>query len=96
IAAFDVGAWRIPQDMMGVLHAGETVVPESFASGLRAAAGGGEGGPSAPVNVTFAPQVSALDGKSVIALFNNPTIMRQLAHNLQAYLGANPSVRGNY
>src|SRR6185437_784185 len=96
IAAFDVGAWQIPQDMMGVLHAGETVVPQSFASGMRAAMGGGDSGGSAPVNVTFAPQVSALDGKSVVALFNNPTVMRQLARNVQAYLGANPSVRGNY
>lgn len=97
IAAFDVGAWSIPRDMMGVLHAGETIVPESFASGFRAAvSGGGDGGGSAPVNVTFAPQVSALDSKSVIALFNNPSIMRQFANNLQSYLAANPSVRGSY
>ena len=99
IAAFDVGAWQIPQDMLGVLHAGETVVPESFATGLRAAVGGsgdGASGNGGAVSVTFAPQVSALDGKSVVALFNNPTVMRQLARNVQAYLGANPSIRGNY
>jgi hypothetical protein len=95
IAAFDVGAWSVPQDMMGVLHAGETVVPESFASGLRAAASGGNGEGGA-ANVTFAPHVTALDGKSVIALFNNPSIMRQLARNLQSYLAANPSARGSY
>jgi hypothetical protein len=95
IAAFDAGAWSVPQDMMGVLHAGETVVPENFASGLRAAvSGGGDGGGAA--NVTFAPQISALDGKSVVALFNNPSIMRQFARNLQSYLAANPSARGSY
>lgn len=97
IAAFDVGAWEIPHDMVGLLHAGETVMPASFASGLRATMGGrNEAGPAAPVNVTFAPQVSALDGKSVVALLNNPSIMRQLARNLQSYLAANPSVRGNF
>ncbi|HEX4111531.1 MAG TPA: hypothetical protein VH020_03265 [Stellaceae bacterium] len=96
IAAFDVGAWSIPQDMMGVLHAGETVVPESFASGLRAAASGGAGDGTGATNVTFAPQISALDGKSVVALFNNPSIMRQFARNLQSYLAANPSARGSY
>jgi hypothetical protein len=96
IAAFDVGAWSVPQDMMGVLHAGETVVPESFASGFRAAVSGGSDGAATPANVTFAPQISALDSKSVVALFNNPSIMRQFARNLGSYLAANPSARGNY
>jgi hypothetical protein len=98
ISAFAVGAWEIPRDMAGVLHAGETVMPASFASGFRAATGGGSGGGgSAPaINVTFAPQVSALDAKSVLAMFNNPSVMRPLARNLGAYLAANPSVRGSY
>jgi hypothetical protein len=96
IAAFDVGAWSVPQDMMGILHAGETVVPESFASGFRAAVGGDGGSGATPLNVVFAPQVSAIDGKSVVALLNNPSIMRQLARNLQSYLSTNPSVRGSY
>jgi hypothetical protein len=98
IAAFDVGAWSIPRDMLGVLHAGETIVPESFASGLRSAVGGSDGGgpATAAASITFAPQVSALDGKSVVALFNNPAIMRQFARNLGTYLAANPSARGNY
>ncbi|MGH6990164.1 MAG: hypothetical protein ACREFD_14655 [Stellaceae bacterium] len=98
ISAFAVGAWEIPQDMAGILHAGEAVMPASFASGFRATLGGGNsGGASAPaVNVTFAPQVSALDAKSVLALFNNPAVMRPLTRNLGAYLAANPSVRGSY
>lgn len=97
IAAFDVGAWSIPQDMLGVLHAGEAVVPESFASGLRSAVGGaGDATAPSAASITFAPQISALDGKSVVALFNNPAIMRQFARNLGAYLATNPSARGNY
>lgn len=97
IAAFDVGAWSIPQDMLGVLHAGETVLPQSFASGLRNAVGGGGDTPTAAAaSITLAPQISALDGKSVVALLNNPAIMRQFARNLGAYLTANPSARGNY
>ena len=96
IAAFDAGAWSIPQDMMGILHAGESVVPESFASGLRAAIGGGGDTAPAGASITFAPQISAIDSKSVVALFNNPSIMRQFARNLGSYLAANPSARGNF
>ncbi len=93
--ALAVGAWDIPTQMPATLHAGEMVVPADFASGLRAAGtlpGSGGGAP----NVTFAPQISALDGKSVVALFNTPTIMRQIARNMSAYLANNPSVRGAY
>jgi hypothetical protein len=97
ISAFAIGAWEIPQDMAGILHAGETVMPASFASGFRAAvSGGGEASAASAINVTFAPQVSALDARSVLALFNNPSVMRPLARNLGAYLAANPSMRGSY
>jgi hypothetical protein len=96
LSAFDVGAWDVPQDMAGILHAGETVMPASFASGFRAAVGGDGGGATTALNVTFAPQVSALDGKSVVAMLNNPSVLRSLARNLQSYLAANPSVRGSY
>ena len=92
IPAFDVGAWEIPGTMLGVLHAGETILPQDFASGFRAAFGGDAGGG----NVTFAPSVSAVDAKSVVALFNNPSIMRQFARNLSAYMALNPSTRGAY
>jgi len=92
IPAFDAGAWEIPGTMLGVLHAGETILPQDFASGFRAAFGGDAGGG----NVTFAPSVSAVDAKSVVALFNNPSIMRQFARNLSAYMALNPSTRGAY
>jgi len=35
LTALDVGAWEIPQNMPALLHKGEMVVPENFASGLR-------------------------------------------------------------
>lgn len=92
IPAFDAGAWEIPGTMLGVLHAGETILPQDFASGFRSAFGGDAGGG----NVTFAPSVSAVDAKSVVALFNNPSIMRQFARNLSAYMALNPSTRGAY
>jgi hypothetical protein len=47
--ALDVGAWNIPRTMQATLHAGETVVPATFAAGLRSSgmltgASGGGGG----------------------------------------------------
>jgi len=40
-----VGAWEIPSTMLAVLHAGESVVPADFASGLRSSGVlGGAGG----------------------------------------------------
>jgi hypothetical protein len=93
IGGFDVGAWNLPSDMLAVVHAGETILPANFAAGFRGAVSGGSGGGS---GVTFAPQVSAVDSKSVVALFNNPSIMRQFAKNLGGYLALNPSTRGAY
>ena len=90
---FETGAWNLPSDRLALVHAGETIMPADFASGFRSAVGGGSGGAA---NVTFAPQVSAVDAKSVVALFNNPSVMRQFARNLSAYLALNPSTRGAY
>jgi hypothetical protein len=42
--ALEVGAWEIPRTMQATLHAGESVVPRDFASGMRAAAGSLGGG----------------------------------------------------
>ncbi len=33
--SWDVGAWRIPQDMFGQVHEGEMIVPRTFAEGIR-------------------------------------------------------------
>lgn len=46
------GAWEIPGDTYAYLHAGEMVVPQSFASSLRENGGGlGGGGDSYTINI---------------------------------------------
>jgi chemotaxis protein histidine kinase CheA len=35
MASLDVGAWDVPRDMFARIHAGEMVVPENFAQGIR-------------------------------------------------------------
>jgi hypothetical protein len=103
LAFFDTGAWNVPRDMIAMIHQGEMVLPPDvaamargggaspFPSGSTASTGGGQ-----VINVSFAPQVVALDGKSAVAALNEPGTMRQLATNLGKYLAMNPSVRGAY
>ena len=103
LAFFDTGAWNVPRDMIAMIHQGEMVLPPDVAAMAR---GGGSvapypaGAPSVgggqTINVSFAPQVVALDGKSAVAALNEPGTMRQLATNLGKYLAMNPSVRGAY
>lgn len=50
-----VGAWELKNDTIAQLHRGEMVVPQNFASGLRAN-GGGFGG---DVNMHYAPTIHA-------------------------------------
>jgi K+/H+ antiporter YhaU regulatory subunit KhtT len=44
LVSLDVGAWEIPHNMVAQLHQGETVVPKSFAEGMRNGGGIGGGG----------------------------------------------------
>jgi hypothetical protein len=60
----EVGAWNIPKPMVASLHPGESVVPRTFASGLRAAMSGNGsigGGDTHVHNHNW----SAVDGPSV-------------------------------
>lgn len=43
---FAVGAWNLPRDMLGFLHAGEMIIPATIADRVRAGAGGSGGGGS--------------------------------------------------
>jgi len=45
------GAWNIPSNTLAYLHAGEMVVPQSFASSLRDSNGLGGGGDSYTINI---------------------------------------------
>jgi hypothetical protein len=99
LSAFEVGAWEIPHDMAAIVHQGETIMPADFASGYRSAVGASSGTGTAAgstPNFVFSPQVSALDARSVVALFNNPAIIRAVSRNIGAYQAANPSTRGAY
>lgn len=95
LAAFAVGAWEIPHDMAAIVHQGETIMPKSFAEGFRDNAGNGAGGGDIyNVAPTFA--VTAMDARSVLNLFNNQTVLRQIARNVSRYLGDNISRRPSY
>jgi len=47
----EAGAWNIPSNTLAYLHAGEMVVPQSFASNLRDGGGFAGGGDSYTINV---------------------------------------------
>lgn len=102
--SFDVGAWNLPADMPANVHKGEMIVPANFADGVRSAisgggnsgggglGGGGRGGPQ----ITFAPQVQAMDGRSAVAYLSDPAVLRPLAARLSAYMDMNRSTRPSW
>ena len=51
LVSLDVGAWNVPQNMPAFLHAGEMVVPQNFASGLRDGNGLSGGGDNYTINI---------------------------------------------
>jgi hypothetical protein len=60
MAALAVGAWNLPRDMPANLHAGEMVIPQTFAEGMRR--GGGIGGGNTTQNLNYSPRFSGGDG----------------------------------
>lgn len=68
LTAFDEGAWNIPRPMLGQLHAGETIVPQRFAEGLRqhgTLGGGGGGSTTNHFHANYQPTVNAPEQKSL-------------------------------
>lgn len=70
VASADIGMWRVPQDMLTLVHHNELVMPAAEAGALRSLLG--EGGPSGSqsggavhVHPTTNVHVSALDAGSV-------------------------------
>lgn len=57
-----MGAWDLKSDMVAELHRGEMVVPENFASGLRANGGGFGGG---DVHMNYSPTLHAREPASL-------------------------------
>lgn len=58
--ALDVGAYNVPSNMPANLHAGEMVIPATFAAGLRNAVGatGTGAGASAPISLAYSPTLN--------------------------------------
>ena len=62
LIALAAGAWDLRSDMVAQLHRGEMVVPENFASGLRAAGGSFGAG---DVNMNYSPTINAREPASL-------------------------------
>ena len=90
MSKLETGAWEIPNIMPALLHPGEMVVPENFASGLRSQIGGGNSVSSA----------GASTGGGISLNFSNfignqqfiNQFMPQLSRALASYSKLNPSV----
>lgn len=57
----------LPQDMMILAHRNEMILPPALSQGFQAMIHGGTspGGQAAPAHITYAPQVSGIDGPSI-------------------------------
>lgn len=87
----DEGAWEVKQPTLAVVHPGESVVPQRFASGMRAAAAGGggdAGGGSGGGNIEYHDHTSvqALDAtgmRQVLSLRRDQVIaaLRDIARD---------------
>jgi len=102
-AAFDIGAYRIPSDMLSIVHKDELVMTAPQAGAFRnamsalsngGAAGDNAGGGDTHQHFHYAPNVSAVDGQSVGAWFrsNERHIMRAMGEMVRN--GAHLGVRG--
>lgn len=94
------GGMVVGGDGLIMAHAQEMVLPAHLSSGIQGIidAGGAGAGAAGAGGASVSPSfnISALDARSVVALFNSPNIMRQIARNLSGYMAMNPSVRGAY
>lgn len=72
LAHFDVGAWSIPHDGVGMLHAGEMVLPPPQSEALRGAlAGRGSGVGSGAGGDTYHVQIHSPDAEGFERLLRN-------------------------
>jgi hypothetical protein len=85
------GSFDVPQDMLANLHAGEMVVPATFAEGIRNATSG-RGGGGTPVGMTV--NINAIDTQSGAAFLRQQ--LPALASSLSRYMNMNPAARPSY
>jgi hypothetical protein len=94
-AAFDIGAWSVPENMLSLVHRNELVMPAAeagaFRSMLSSAASGGASGASVAIHPTTNVHVSALDAGSVSQWMksNSSTMLRSIDEAVRhgAHLG---------
>jgi hypothetical protein len=67
LASLDTGTLNVPSNMIAQLHAGEMVVPQTFASGIRSALGGttNNSSGSSDTHLHYNPTVAAGSGADV-------------------------------
>ena len=85
IASLDVGAWNVPHDMVAQIHKGETVVPTTYAEGMRQSAGGGGDGGGGGDTHHHNWHVNALDGASLSAVVHSPGFQKELASSMRKH-----------
>lgn len=95
-AAFDIGAWNLPQDQLAMVHKNELVMPAAEAGAFRdmltnAAQGGGAGGANVSISPTTHFTVNAIDGASASQWMrdNQHSLMRAIDEGVRhgAHLG---------
>ena len=89
LASLDVGAWDVPHDMVAQIHKGESVVPTTFAEGMRQSGGGGFGQGNeqgAGGDIHFHNHITAWDHSSVAAMVKSPAFRQTLVDACEAAL----------
>ncbi len=73
LASFAVGSWEVPRDQVAQIHAGETILPRTFAEDFRENAKGGSMGGAGE---THNWNINAVDAKSFMDLLkSNPAAL---------------------
>lgn len=80
MASLDVGAWNVPSDMTAKIHKGESVVPTTFAEGMRQ--NGGFGGSGGDIHVH--QHISATDPRSFRAMMMQSEYQDALVATMQS------------
>jgi len=96
IAAMDIGAYKLPGDMLAMVHRNELVMPAGPAEAFRGMLerGGPSGGGAPNVNASAHFNIQALDGRSVVRALtgNGREVARQMSR--LARNGAGLGARG--
>ncbi|WP_284537721.1 hypothetical protein [Pleomorphomonas sp. T1.2MG-36] len=88
LLSFDVGAWNLPTDTIAKVHKGETIVPATFADGLRSALTGQSQASAIPVRQGDTITNNHFHG----AVMDADSIARVVARKMNA----NPSLKPAY